>query len=136
MFGPFLSQDIEALGWNPLETHSSNFCLLAPKHCHKYYRWLPDPPVLYFFNLDVNIRNCHTAVTNLTAALQEGEPMLLTFGAAAARSSWSTPVPSCLQGSRTAGGELHQLGPTLQPACPVLPAGARLLSSATTGEKK
>lgn len=37
------------------------------------------------------------------AALQEGEPMLLTFGAAAAWSSWSTPVPSCLQGTRTAG---------------------------------
>lgn len=84
----------------------------CPKHGHKYNCCLPEPPIFYFSHVDVNIRSCHTAVTNLMAALQEGEPMLLTFGAAAAWSSWSTPVPSCLQGTRTAGGEIHQLGPT------------------------
>lgn len=61
--------------------------------------------------------------------------MLLTFGAAAAWSSWSTPVPSCLQGTRTVGDPPAWTN-TEQPECPVLSAGARLLSSATTGKKK
>lgn len=114
MFGPFPSQDIEALGWNPLETHSSSLCLLAPSMATSITAACQSLRFFFnfFFHVDVNIRSCHTAVTNLMAALQEGEPMLLTFGAAAAWSSWSTPVPSCLQGTRTAGGEIHQLGPT------------------------
>lgn len=107
----------------------------CPKHGHKYNCCLPEPPIFYFSHVDVNIRSCHTAVTNLMAALQEGEPMLLTFGAAAAWSSWSTPVPSCLQGTRTAGDPPAWTN-TEQPECPVLPAGASLLSSATTGKKK
>lgn len=137
MFGPFPSQDIEALGWNPLETHSSSLCLLAPSMATSITAACQSLRFFFnfFFHVDVNIRSCHTAVTNLTAALQEGEPMLLTFGAAAAWSSWSTPVPSCLQGTRTAGDPPAWTN-TEQPECPVLPAGASLLSSATTGKKK